>query len=135
MKKELKVILVIMLVIIALVIGYFVGYKRAYDKIESASQNVNYNNEQQTFYAEIKEINNNNVFLVEGLSVNDINYRGDFTFSVVEETKLEWRGTEISISDLKVGDNISITFDGEILDTYPAQIKQVIKIQLLDDEN
>lgn len=135
MKKELKVILVIMLVIIALVIGYFVGYKRAYDKIESASQNVNYNNEQQTFYAEIKEINNNNVFLVEGLSVNDINYRGDFTFSVVEETKLEWRGTEISISDLKVGDNISITFDGEILDTYPAQIKEVIKIQLLDDEN
>ena len=134
MKKELKVILVIMLVIIALVIGYFVGYKRAYDKIESASQNVNYNNEQQTFYAEIKEINNNNVFLVEGLSVNDINYRGDFTFSVVEETKLEWRGTEISISDLKVGDNISITFDGEILDTYPAQIKEVIKIQLLDDE-
>ena len=135
MKKELKIILIIMLVIIALVIGYFVGYKRAYDKIESASQNVNYNNEQQTFYAEIKEINNNNVFLVEGLSVNDINYRGDFTFSVVEETKLEWRGTEISISDLKVGDNISITFDGEILDTYPAQIKEVIKIQLLDDEN
>ena len=134
MKKELKVILVIMLVIIALVIGYFVGYKRAYDKIESASQNVNYNNEQQTFYAEIKEINNNNAFLVEGLSVNDINYRGDFTFSVVEETKLEWRGTEISISDLKVGDNISITFDGEILDTYPAQIQEVIKIQLLDDE-
>ena len=134
MKKELKVILVIMLVIIALVIGYFVGYKRAYDKIESASQNVNYNNEQQTFYAEIKEINNNNAFLVEGLSVNDINFRGEFTFSVVEETKLEWRGTEISISDLKVGDNISITFDGEILDTYPAQIQEVIKIQLLDDE-
>lgn len=134
MKKELKVILVIMLVIIALVIGYFVGYKRAYDKIESASQNVNYNNEQQTFYAEIKEINNNNAFLVEGLSVNDINYRGDFTFSVVEETKLEWRGTEISVSDLKVGNNISITFDGEILDTYPAQIQEVIKIQLLDDE-
>ena len=135
MKKEFKVILIILLVIIALVIGYFIGYKRAYEKIENASENVNYIDEQQTFYAEIKEINNNNAFLVEGLSVNDINYRGDFTFSVVEETKLEWRGTEISISDLKVGDNISITFDGEILDTYPAQIKEVIKIQLLDDEN
>ena len=134
MKKELKVILVIMLVIIALVIGYFVGYKRGYDKIESASQNVNYNNEQQTFYAEIKEINNNNAFLVEGLSVNDINYRGEFTFSVIGETKLEWRGTEISISDLEIGDNISITFTGEIIDSYPAQIKDVVKIQLLDDE-
>lgn len=133
MKKEIKIILIILLIIIALVIGYFVGYKRAYDKIEKASQSINYTNEQQTFYAEIKQINDNNI-LVEGLSVNDINYRGEFTFSIVGETKLEWRGTEISLSELDVGDNISITFAGEILDSYPAQIKDVIKIQLLDDE-
>lgn len=133
MKKEIKIILIVLLVVIALVIGYFVGYKRAYDNIENASQNVNYTNEQQTFYAEIKEINNNNI-LVEGLSVNDINYRGKFIFSIIGETKLEWRGTEINLSDLDVGDNISITFSGEILDTYPAQINNVIKIQLLDDE-
>ena len=43
-------------------------------------------------------------------------------------------GTEIGLSDLEVGDNISITFDGEILDTYPAQINDVIRIILLDDE-
>ena len=133
MKKEIKIILIILLIIIALVIGYFVGYKRAYDKIEKASQSINYTNEQQIFYAEIKQINDNNI-LVEGLSVNDINYRGEFTFSIVGETKLEWRGTEISLSELDVGDNISITFAGEILDSYPAQIKDVIKIQLLDDE-
>ncbi len=133
MRKEIKIILIVLLVIIALVIGYFVGYKRAYNKIENASQSVNYTKEQQTFYAEIKEINNNNL-LVEGLSVNDINYRGKFTFSVIGETKLEWRGTEISLSELAVGDYISITFSGEILDTYPAQINDVIKIQLLDDE-
>ena len=88
MRKEFKIILVILIVVISLVLGYFIGYKRAYDKIESASQNISYNNTQQTFYAEIKEINNNNVFLVEGLSVNDINYRGEFTFSVIEEIKL-----------------------------------------------
>lgn len=133
MKKEVKIILIILLVVISLIIGYFVGYKRAYDKIETASQNSNYTNEQQTFYAEIKEINNSNL-LVQGLSVNDMNYRGEFTFSVIGETILEWRGTEISLSDLDIGDNISITFSGETLDTYPVQINDVVRIILLDDE-
>ena len=133
MRKEFKIILVILIVVISLVLGYFIGYKRAYDKIESASQNISYNNDQQTFYAEIEEIKDNFI-LVKGLSVNDINFRGEFTISVVEETELEWRNTKINVTDLNVGDNISITFTGEILDSYPVQIKGVVKIQLLDDE-
>ena len=133
MRKEFKIILVILIVVISLVLGYFIGYKRAYDKIESASQNISYNNNQQTFYAEIEEIKDNFI-LVKGLSVNDINFRGEFTISVVEETELEWRNTKINVTELNVGDNISITFTGEILDSYPAQIKDVVKIQLLDDE-
>lgn len=130
MKKELKIIFGTLLIIVILIIAYFIGYKSAYDKIENANQNIIDN--QQTFYAEIQEINDNNL-LVEGLSVNDINYRGEFTFSVVEETKLEWRGTEIDLSDLSVGNNISITFDSAILESDPAQISNIIKIQLLDD--
>lgn len=47
---------------------------------------------------------------------------------------LSWRGTEISLSDLDIGDNISITFSGETLDTYPVQINDVVRIILLDDE-
>ena len=133
MRKEFKIILVILIVVISLVLRYFIGYKRAYDKIESASQNISYNNNQQTFYAEIEEIKDNFI-LVKGLSVNDINFRGEFTISVVGETELEWRNTKINVTDLNVGDNISITFTGEILDSYPAQIKDVVKIQLLDDE-
>ena len=133
MRKEFKIILVILIVVISLVLGYFIGYKRAYDKIESTNQNISYNNTQQTFYAKIEEIKDNFI-LVKGLSVNDINFRGEFTISVVEETELEWRNTKINVTDLEVGDNISITFTGEILDSYPAQIKDVVKIQLLDDE-
>ena len=133
MRKEFKIILVILIVVISLLLGYFIGYKRAYDKIENAGQNISYNNTQQTFYAEIKEIKDNFI-LVKGLSVNDINFRGEFTISVVGETELEWRNTKINVTDLNVGDNISITFTGEILDSYPAQIKDVVKIQLLDDE-
>ena len=45
-----------------------------------------------------------------------------------------WRYTEITPEDLESGDHISITFTGEVLESYPAQIQQVDIIQLLDDE-
>ncbi len=137
MKKGLKITLIIFVVVIALVLGYFIGYKNAYDKIENKNQdqdqNINLIIDQQTFYAEITEITDN-ILYVRGLDVNDINYRGEFTFSIIEETELLWRGTKIELSELDVGDNIAITFEGEILESYPAQIKEVVKIQLLDDE-
>ena len=68
------------------------------------------------------------------MEINDINFRGEFCFFIVEETKITWRYTDILIDDLDVGDNISITFTGEILETYPGQIQQVEAVQLLDDE-
>ena len=125
----MKIILITFIVVIALILGYFVGYKRAYDKIENANQTI----DQQTFYAEIKEITDNH-FLVQGLTVNDINYRGEFTFSIMGETELLWRGAEIELSDLDVGDNIAITFVGEVLESYPAQITEIVRVQLLEDE-
>lgn len=129
MKKGLKVFLIVFIAVLLLVAGYFVGYKQGYDSMESGSQTI----DQQTFYAEIQEKEDQR-FLVRGLSVNDINYRGEFTFSITEETALLWRGTAVELSDLETGDTISITFHGEILESYPAQIQEVVKIQLLEDE-
>lgn len=99
------------------------------DSIEEDIYGIN----SQTFYAEIKKINGTNL-LVDGLDVNDINYRGEFSFKVTGQTKLEWRNTAIDFSELDEGDNISITFEGEIQETYPARINDVVRIQLLDDE-
>jgi len=38
------------------------------------------------------------------------------------------------LSDLDAGDIIAVTFDGYVLESYPAQLQEVIRIQLLDDE-
>lgn len=131
MKKWLKGILIGIAAVLFLISGYFIGYQTACDRMEdsSAGQAI----DQQTFYAEILE-RQNDWFLVQGLAVNDINYRGEFTFSADEKTALVWRGTAIALSDLEAGDTIAITFQGEILTIYPAQIRDVIKVQLLDDE-
>lgn len=122
--------LCILLVVIA-VVFYFIGYKVAYDRIERAAETQNY--ETQTFYATIVATNET-YFLVSGIEINDINYRGEFTFPIRGETSYTWRGTEISPSDLDVGDTISITFSGEILEIYPGEILNVTRVQLLDDE-
>lgn len=93
----------------------------------------------QTFYANIesiKQYNDGNIHInVKGLDVNDINYRGNFTFKVDDNITMTWRGEEIKVSDLKVGNNISITFNDEILNSIsPTPLREVVKIQILDDE-
>ncbi len=108
---------------------FFLGYKAAYNRMESSASAL----ETQTFYATISDIQNN-TFTVIGMEVNDINFRGNFRFSIAEGTKITWRYTDISADDLDVGDNIAITFTGEILETDPGQIQQIEVIQLLGDE-
>ena len=87
-----------------------------------------------TFYATILTIDDQ-VLLVEGLEVNDINSRGQFYIQVDESTRLDWLGTEITLSDLAVGDRIAITWSGLVQETYPARIVDPVhRIKLLDDE-
>lgn len=89
------------------------------------------------FNAKIKEIREHNgitTILIEGLETNDINHRGEFYFSIDNDTELLWNNTKIEISDLKEGQNVSITSTGEVLESYPAQLTEVTKIIVLEDE-
>ena len=107
----------------------WIGYKVASGRVEDAAPAAR----PQTFYATVSDIRDNAV-TVTGMEVNDINFRGEFCFSVTEETEITWRYTDISLGDLEAGDNVSITFTGEVMETSPAQIQRVEMIQLLDDE-
>ncbi len=107
----------------------WIGYKVASGRVEDAAPAAR----PQTFYATVSDIRDNAV-TVTGMEVNDINFRGEFCFSVTEETEITWRYTDISLGDLEVGDNVSIAFTGEVMETSPAQIQGVEMIQLLDDE-
>ena len=121
MKKIIYIIGFVLLLSLAGIGGFFIG------------RNTNNPLTGTTFYAVIEEIRDHNIW-VKGLDVNDINSRGEFYFTIEDKTKLEWRHTEISISDLKVGDTLSITYTGSVLETYPAGIEDVVEVQLLDDE-
>ena len=73
-------------------------------------------------------------FHVNGLDCNDVNGQGECTFSVTEDTVLEWRYTPITLEDFKAGDKVSVTYTGPVMLSEPAQLTQVLRIQLLEDE-
>ena len=121
MKKTILIGYLILLVAVASG-GFWIGRNTA-DPIAGA-----------TFYATIEDIDQNN-FLVNGLDVNDINNRGEVYFSVDNKTKLEWRHTEITREDLQIGDTNSVTYLGEVQESYPRRIvNPVIRVTLLEDE-
>lgn len=133
-KQKILIILGIVVIIgISFIGGLIIGQRNA-PKNDLAVNNVT----GQTFYASIesiKQYNDGSFHInVKGLEVNDINYRGNFTFKVDDSIDMVWKGEKIKISDLKVGDNISITFTDEILNSIsPTPLIDVIKVQLLDD--
>ena len=89
-----------------------------------------------TFYAEIKEIIEKDekvTLLVDGLDVNNINNRDEFYITIDKEVELVWQGVNLDMSELKVGQNISITYDGGVQETAPAKIPNVYIVELLDD--
>ena len=126
MKKKKIVysgIFIVILFCIA-VIFYVVGYKQALKE-----------NQTETFHAVITDIGENGSYMqVEGLETNDINSRGAFEFSIEDDTKLEWHNTPIKLSEFDVGDRVAVTHTGSIMESYPAKIEKVTKLQFLDDE-
>lgn len=121
MKKTFYGVVVLVAVIASALGGYLVGKNSVKPEFGT------------TFYAAIDQINGNSL-LVTGLEVNDVNSRGQFQFQVTEDTVLEWRHTPIELTGLKVGDRVSVTYTGEVAETYPAGLSEVVKVQLLEDE-
>ncbi len=100
---------------------------------------------EDVFNAKIKRISEYNgitTVLIKGLESNDINHRGEFDFSIDNNTQILWiepkstksSYTAIDSSKLKEGQNISITSTGYVLEISPAQLTKVTKVIVLEDE-
>lgn len=133
-KKVFFLIGIIVIIGVSFVLGLFIGQKNAPKNDLAINKVVG-----QTFYASIesiKQYNDGSFHLnVKGLEVNDINYRGNFTFKVDDSMNMTWRGKKVKVSDLKEGSNISITFTDEIIMSIsPTPLNEIVRIQILDDE-
>lgn len=86
-----------------------------------------------TFYATVDSVDENNI-IVQGLDINDINFRGRFSLTINNNTAIEWNHTPINVNDLKPGSRVSVTYSGPVTETEPAGISQVHNIILLEDQ-
>jgi len=127
------IVLTIIFLLVATMISYFIGYKTAYDDFEYGLEQSNLVHE--TFYAEVKSVDGSHI-LVQGLEINDRNYRGEYTLQIYGETEMIWHNTKISISDLEVGHVVSVeiySVDG-VIDTSADVLMDIAKIKILSDE-
>lgn len=113
--------------------------------ISSKMDNQQENVKGTKFEAEIKKISTYNgitTILVKGFETNEINYRGEFDFSIDNDTKILWiepnsiksSYTELDISELKKGQKVSITSTGYILESSPAKLTKVTEVVVLNNE-
>lgn len=120
---KLKIVLIIIGIVILLGLAIFCTYLLK-------------NKDSYTFDARIEKVSQYNGItsvLVEGLD-NNINFKGKFHFSIDKDTKLLKGNSKIGISDIKVGQKISITATGGIMETYPAGLSKVTKVVVIDDK-
>jgi hypothetical protein len=52
--------------------------------------------------------------------------------SVRDATLLNSQGSEIIIGDIKTGNKVEIAYNGEIAESYPAQVNKCYRVRILD---
>ena len=94
------------------------------------------NNVAGTTFAGIIERNDttNNTLYVSGFKDNTVNYTGKFEIKISDKTNITYLSKSLKQEDLKIGDTIKILFQGAVLETYPAQIDEVISITKYDSD-
>lgn len=136
MKNNKKIILIILsvaLIIAVISLGVVIKNSINLHRDNNNGTVMNLYGENYTLYAQIKEITKNNI-LVEGTDVNEEKFQTEFTIPFDENTKVTLNDENIDINNLKEGDKIFVVFKGEMLEIYPAIIKNILEIKLLPEE-
>lgn len=116
----LLIAFLIFAVFMSFVIGFGSGY-RSLDGKEDGQIDVN------AFYAEIISIDESEI-TVNGISMNEKDYRGEFTFYLHESVIVEWNSQQIRPDELREGDMVAIILLRDV-----AGVEDLFKIQVLKD--
>jgi hypothetical protein len=143
--RMLKLIIIIILAIALGVMTYYCFYFKDgyFDAANLMFEMVSEGMYPDTFYATIEEISDSEIYgikeiKVKGLSINDINHRGEFYFSVPVDNigdnfKVKWNGTNIDFEQLKAGQTVAVYNYGDTSESEPADLSNVRMIVVLDE--
>lgn len=143
--KILNFIIIIMLAVALIVMTYFYfQFKNGYFRVSNAYyETITEGIYPDTFYATIEEISDSvgygvKEIKIKGLNINDINHREEYYFNVYldnigDNVKIRWNKTDINFDQLKVGQTVSISNYGDILESESNYLTSVRMIVILDD--
>jgi len=94
------------------------------EKQEEALDVVEFYERGETFTAKVLSVEDK-TFLVERLG------GGEYIFTVMDSTKILKNGKKVSVSEIEVDKEISITYDGIVLKSNPGQLHLVYLIEIL----
>lgn len=100
------IISTIVVLFLGIIVSLFVGYKTAQNYYEGSIEQFSAT-EIETYYAKVKEIGEKTI-TVEGISINEEKYRGEFQYEIWGEVSIVKGNELISLSDLEQGDLVSI---------------------------
>ena len=127
----MKKIVMILIILVCIIVVFVAGINIVKPKISSLHSSF-----YASFCARIKEVKEYNgiiTLLVEGLETNEINNRGEFTFSI-NDTKIFLNDTTVSKDKLKKGMLIEMGEYDYVQETYPARLVNVKSITIIQDE-
>ncbi|MDD3840420.1 MAG: hypothetical protein PHP06_07565 [Clostridia bacterium] len=84
-----------------------------------------------SFNAVVLDINQSYLLVQPVKGSSELNSADQITISVSDAALSDFRDKEIIIDDIAIGDNIQIVYDGQIAESYPAQIHKCYSIKLL----
>ena len=120
---------IVVAVIVSAVLSFFAGFSIGHEEGRKTQPEVRY---PTTFYATITDVGTHRL-QVEGLDINQINFRSLYGFSIDDDTQLVWRGTPVALNELRPGLSVAVSFTGKILETYPVGLTEVCRVEVLDD--
>jgi len=100
-----------------------IDFKNYFYEAESSCIEMDYLNRlfEKKFEAMVIEINPS-LIVMPNADSNEFKSSDKIAVSATDAVLNDWKGEEISLNDLRVGDTVEIIYNGVIMESYPAQI-------------
>ncbi len=87
---------------------------------------------ESTFRATVLQNNVASLLVEPEKGSNEMKSADKISVSAVDSSVFNSQGKTIKLSDIKTGEKVEVTYGGEILESYPAQIPNCFKIKVIE---
>ena len=104
--QKVAIVSTYVILFISIFVSFIGGYRLAKNYYEQSIDHFS-STDIETYYAEVITVNDN-ILIVDGISINEEKYQGEFKYEITEEVIVVKDDKLISVSQLEEGDLVSV---------------------------